>query len=235
MHTTLLRSSAALAAALLVLGACSKGSRPAAKREAWRTQAEASCLRAGLVARSAYIRPAKPINGPRACGARRPFTVAAAGGGRVGLSPAATLACPMIPAIDSWLESGVQPAAEAIFGEPVTAIDVAASYGCRTRNNKRGAKMSEHAYANALDVSAFRLASGRTVSVLSGWRGGADEALFLRSVHKSACGRFKTVIGPDGDRYHRDHFHFVLARHGRNGDATHCDSSPRRPPLATLR
>jgi hypothetical protein len=185
-------------------------------REEWRDRAEAICLKSGAVRPSAYVRPMRPINGPGSCGARRPFQVGAAMGGRVALSPAATLGCPMIPQVDSWLARDVQPAAMSLFGEPVAAIDVAASYSSRSRNGKRGAKMSEHAYTNALDVRAFRLASGRTIEVERGWSGPLDEAVFLRTAHQGACRRFRTIIGPDGDRYHRDHFHLDLAWHGKD-------------------
>ena len=138
-------------------------------------------------------------------------------GGRVALSPAATLACPMIPQVDAWLARDVQPAAMSLFGEPVTQMDVAGSYSCRTRNGRPGAKMSEHAFANALDVRAFRLASGRRITVERGWKGPLDEAVFLRTAHRGACRRFRTIIGPDGDRFHHDHFHLDLAWHGKDG------------------
>ena len=45
---------------------------------------------------------------------------------------------------------------------------------------------------------------------------------FLRAVHAAACGPFTTVIGPDGDAYHRDHFHFDLQKRGVGGETTFC-------------
>jgi hypothetical protein len=89
-------------------------------------------------------------------------------------------------------------------------------------NNRDGARLSEHAKANAIDVSGFVLADGRVISVRSGWRtedsdasGDEDaeaEAAFLRDVHGGACGLFRGVIGPDGDAAHADHFHFDMGR-----------------------
>lgn len=210
-----------IAAALLAGCAGEPKSRRA--REPWRDKAEAACLRSGQVQPTAFIQPARPIGGPGACGAKRPFQMHAAMDGRVTLAPAATLACPMIPAVEGWLARDVQPMAMALLGEPVTALEVAASYGCRTRNGRRGAQMSEHAFANALDVKAFRTASGRRVSVEASWQGMPEEAIFLREVHKGACRSFRTVIGPDGDRYHRDHFHLDLAWHGKDGLDHHCE------------
>jgi hypothetical protein len=38
------------------------------------------------------------------------------------------------------------------------------------------------------------------------------EAQFLRRLHKGACGVFGTVLGPEANEAHRDHFHFDLAQ-----------------------
>ena len=135
----------------------------------------------------------------------------------------ATLACPMIPAFDRWLADSVQPMAYALFGAPVSEVHVAASYGCRTRNNKRGARLSEHSFANAIDISSFQLADGRTITVKDGWKSEASDAIFLRTVHGDACKEFTTVIGPDGDRHHTDHFHLDLARHNKDGSYHYCE------------
>ena len=39
---------------------------------------------------------------------------------------------------------------------------------------------------------------------------------FLRRLHKGACGTFGTVLGPEANEAHRDHFHFDLAARRRN-------------------
>jgi hypothetical protein len=140
--------------------------------------------------------------------------------GAISFSQSATMNCGMAQPLRNWLEDEVQPAARRSFGESVVSIDVAASYACRARNNKRGAKMSEHGFGNAIDIAAFTLESGRKVSVLEGWHGGRDERRFLRGVHDSACGPFRTVLGPESDRHHRDHFHLDL-QNRRNG-GTYC-------------
>jgi hypothetical protein len=44
----------------------------------------------------------------------------------------------------------------------------------------------------------------------------SDEGLFLRRLHKGACGTFGTVLGPEANEAHRDHFHFDLAQRRRN-------------------
>ncbi|RYD90654.1 MAG: extensin, partial [Sphingomonadales bacterium] len=61
---------------------------------------------------------------------------------------------------------------------------------------------------DAIDVAAFLLEDGRRISVLDDWsRGTPQEREFLRLVHQSACKRFGTVLGPDYNRAHENHFH----------------------------
>jgi hypothetical protein len=124
----------------------------------------------------------------------------------------------MASPLDQWFTNSVQPAAERNFGEQVVSVDVFASYSCRPRNNQYGAKMSEHGFGNAIDIGAFTLASGRTVTVLDGWNGSADERAFLRQVRQEACGDFKTVLGPGSDAEHRNHLHLDLQTR-RNGSS----------------
>jgi hypothetical protein len=140
--------------------------------------------------------------------------------GSISFSRAATMNCGMADPLMNWLEHEVQPAAQKSFGESVVSIDVAASYACRARNNKNGAKMSEHGFGNAIDIAGFTLESGRKVTVLDGWRGERDERGFLRGVHESACGQFRTVLGPEADRHHRDHFHLDLQN--RRSGSSYC-------------
>ena len=130
--------------------------------------------------------------------------------GSVSFSQPATLRCGMAEPLREWIEDTVQPTAQRSFGESVVSVDVAASYSCRPRNNQRGAKMSEHGYGNAIDIAAFTLESGRKVTVKQGWRGDGAERRFLAQVHGEACSEFNTVLGPNSDANHRDHFHLDL-------------------------
>ncbi len=85
-----------------------------------------------------------------------------------------------------------------------------------------GSDPSEHGRANALDISAFTLADGTRIRVKSGWRGDARQRAFLHAVHDGACEQFSTVLGPDYNSLHRDHFHVDLAYRGPNGLRTVC-------------
>lgn len=206
-----------------VLSACSTGPSFVAKNEPWRLEEERACLAAGVVRETGFIRTRAALGGPSACGAEQPFEMAAADNGRVVLKPVAYLRCPMIPQVDRWVATVIQPAARRMFGMPVTEITIAGSYACRPINHAWGGMLSEHGHANALDVSAFTLADGSRITVKRGWRSADLRArAFLREVHDGACTNFTTVLGPDYNSLHHDHFHVDLARRGPDGLRTVC-------------
>jgi hypothetical protein len=122
------------------------------------------------------------------------------------------MTCPLARQFARWTREAVQPAADRFLGSPVRRIETFGTYSCRGVNNRPGARLSEHAYANAVDVSAFVLANGRRVTVEQGWRGGRDEQDFLRAIHQAGCRRFNIAIGPDADAFHQDHLHFDMGR-----------------------
>src|SRR5581483_8132834 len=62
----------------------------------------------------------------------------------------------------------------------------------------------------ALDVAGFTLADGRTISVVKGWHGSAEEQGFLHDVQLYACETFNTVLAPGYNVYHYDHIHVDL-------------------------
>lgn len=123
------------------------------------------------------------------------------------------MTCPLARQFARWVREAVQPAARAWLDAEVRRVETFGTYSCRTVNSQAGARISEHGYANAVDVAAFVLSDGRRVTVLSGWNG-ADEGQrqFLRAVHKAGCRRFEVGLGPDSDAYHRNHLHFDLGR-----------------------
>jgi hypothetical protein len=209
--------AAAVAVSALFLYGCSRTPEFVAKDEPWRDRDERSCLASGVVQASPFITTRTALGGPSACGALRPFEMSAALAGRVQLRPAATLQCAMLPAVDSWVQNVVEPAARYFLRMPLVELKVAASYSCRPMNGISGGKLSEHGHANAIDISAFTFANGRVINVKDGWYGPEDERAFLRAVHKGSCSVFTTVLGPQADSYHRDHFHMDLAHHGRDG------------------
>ena len=140
--------------------------------------------------------------------------------GPVVMKPTATLACPIVSALDRWLAESVQPAAMRWFGVRVAEIKQISAYSCRGMNGNSRAHISEHAFGNALDIAAFTLADGRRITVKDGWKGMQEEQGFLREVQGSACENFNTVLAPGSNVYHYDHIHVDLMR--RKSSRTIC-------------
>jgi hypothetical protein len=137
----------------------------------------------------------------------------------VAVKPAATLACPIVSELDRWLANSVQPAAMRWFGAPVAEIKQISAYSCRGMNGNSFARISEHAFGNALDIASFTLTDGRTITVKGGWHGLPEEQGFLRDVQAAACDQFTTVLAPGSNAYHYDHIHVDLM-HRRDGHRT---------------
>ncbi len=121
------------------------------------------------------------------------------------------MTCPLARAFARWTREAVQPAASQWLGSPVRRIETFGTYACRAVNSRPGARLSEHAYSNAVDVAAFVLADGRRITVEHGWSG-PDERVrrFLRAIHEGGCRRFNIGLSPDSDAYHYNHMHFDM-------------------------
>jgi hypothetical protein len=130
----------------------------------------------------------------------------------VAVNPPATLACPLVSALDRWISEGVQPAALHWFGVPVTEIKQISAYSCREMVGAGTSHISEHAFGNALDVAGFTFADGRSISVVKGWHGSAEEQGFLHDVQLYACETFNTVLAPGYNAAHYNHIHVDLMR-----------------------
>lgn len=134
------------------------------------------------------------------------------------LSPSAPPAtCAIGAAFELWLRRGVGPAAEELLGSPVARIEHFGAYSCRRLYGRAEGRWSEHATGNAIDIGAFVLADGRRIAVLGGWNGNGDEAAFLHRVRDEACQVFGTVLSPDYNAAHADHFHLDQAVRGFGG------------------
>jgi hypothetical protein len=237
----------------------------------------------------AEVEALSPIKAKR-CGTAAPVRLKRLGADPgVEISPAATLNCDMVLALNTWIRTAVQPAAERLLGSRIVRLRNVSSYSCRNRNSAAEGPISEHAFANALDIAGFTTADGRQLAPLKHWGAtrreieaarraaeaarqaaeaarqaaeaereaqakaspegaeaaraagnepplpepvpipslrpeappaGSDappteirapETEFLRAVHKAACGDFRTVLGPEANNAHRDHFHLDLA------------------------
>ncbi|WP_334655213.1 extensin family protein [Sphingomonas panaciterrae] len=124
------------------------------------------------------------------------------------------ISCPVAAALALWQWEVVQPAAERHLRMRVTRIDHLGSYNCRRLYGRSSGDYSQHATANAVDIAGFRLADGSRISVLDDWKDGGAKAAFLRDVRDGACKLFATVLSPDYNAAHRDHFHLDQANRG---------------------
>lgn len=131
-------------------------------------------------------------------------------GSGIDYGSAFTLSCRMAAGLALLERHALQPAAQAAFGQPITRIEHFGSYACRNVYNRDAGRLSQHATANAFDVAGFRLRDGRRVTVAGDWGGEGAGSDFLRQVHGDACGIFRTVLGPDYNAAHRDHFHLDM-------------------------
>lgn len=121
------------------------------------------------------------------------------------------------------LEAIVQEEAAAHFGRKVKRIKHMGTYNCREMANYPG-WVSEHSYANAIDIKEFQLQGGGKVSVLEHYAKSDEEprtkkAKFLRAVARRLYDErvFSVVLTPSFDRAHRNHFHLDLARYSVDG------------------
>ncbi len=120
-----------------------------------------------------------------------------------------TLSCPVTV---SWLmfeRQRLQPLAERHLGSPVARIEHFGTFACRNIYHRENARRSEHASAAAFDVAAFTTQSGEQVSVLKDWSNAnaTHRSAFLHAAHEAACDYFGTVLGPDYNAPHANHFH----------------------------
>lgn len=142
-----------------------------------------------------------PIKGKvKGCGLDQPVRVTSISGIR--LNQPATVSCDTAAALKTWIERAMRPA---MGRAEVVELRIAASYVCRPRNNKKGAKISEHGRGRAVDVAGFVFADGTEWSVLQNYN------KQIRRAHKNACGIFGTTLGPGSDGFHEDHLHFDIA------------------------
>lgn len=175
---------------------------------------ELSACRLALTENIAIAPSIPAIKGPGGCGGEdlvRLEAVVLSPTQRVTLKPAATLRCTMAAAVADWVRADMAPMAVSL-GTTITELDNFDSFECRGRNRVKGAKLSEHGLANALDVRGMTFANGSTLSL-------TDRAVSRETrerVLASVCTRFTTVLGPGSDWYHEDHIHLDLAQRRNN-------------------
>src|SRR5580698_2820867 len=178
------------------------------------------------LAKIAVFQPLPTLVGPGECGAVDAVHLDAVilpDQSKVAVTPAGILRCPMAEELAHWVREDVAPTATKL-GSPLRVLDNFDSYECRGRNRVRGATLSEHGRADAIDVRLFKLADGRSltltdVNVDKAWR---------ETIKASVCARFSTVLGPGSDGNHEEHIHLDLAE--RRNNYKLCEWDVRVPP-----
>jgi hypothetical protein len=148
-----------------------------------------------------------------ACGSPAPIRLKgfeASGEPSLSFSPAPTVSCKLADALRSWFEDVIQPNAKTHLHASVVRMAALSAYHCRSRYDDPSQRISEHAFANAVDISEFVTAKGEHVSVLDHWNGGDERAAFLRKAHDGACEIFGTTLGPEANEAHKNHFHLDM-------------------------
>ena len=169
--------------------------------------------------------PMPRLIGPEACGGDDMVELEAVllpNNSHIAVDPPAMLNCGMAESVSAWLRDEAAPRV-AKLGSTLTAIENYDSYECRTRNRVPGAKISEHAHGDALDVRALHLADGRRLELTDVK---VDKPL-REGLRETACERFTTVLGP-GDPYHEGHIHLDVIQ--RNRGYRVCQWQVREPP-----
>ena len=131
------------------------------------------------------------------------------------LPEAPLLNCKFALQFSKWLSESGAPILAAQLNTPLEKISTGPGFECRGRNGDSSAKISEHGYGNAVDITTLRMRDGKVIDV-------ADSTL-LQGLRTSACGYFTTVLGPGSNSAHEKHFHFDLGVHGKSGNYRICE------------
>ncbi|MBT3071091.1 extensin family protein [Rhodomicrobium sp. Az07] len=125
-------------------------------------------------------------------------------------APAPTITCKLGEAMRRWFAEVVQPKAKEHLNATVVRVGAMSGYDCRSRNGGFSQRISQHAYANALDIGSFVTARGEKIVLKEHWDSGDERATFLREIHAGACRIFGTTLGPEANEAHGNHFHLDM-------------------------
>ncbi|MGB7803100.1 MAG: extensin family protein [Buttiauxella sp.] len=134
--------------------------------------------------------------------------------GSVGVSSSFLASCPLALSSTMFIHQRAVPLAQAELGSKLTRINHLGSFACRNIYNREGARRSEHATADALDISGFSFASQQQLSVLKDWKGSGKRSEYLRAAFDNSCLFYGNSLGPDYNAAHADHFHLGMRGYG---------------------
>ncbi len=127
--------------------------------------------------------------------------------GKLNIDNAPLLTCSMATQLVKFERESLQPIAKRLLGSEIQRLKHIGSYNCRSMRQYKGV-LSQHAFANALDVSGFDFIDGQSISVQKDWKTGGPKAQFLKEISSAACDTFRVSVSPDGDANHWNHLHW---------------------------
>jgi hypothetical protein len=190
-------------ASVLLLASCGSPTREPARPSARPSARETAQCHADLRQIGVSFRPLPDKDHGGGCGlfgAVQLLDVGVPVGGLTAVS------CGEARAFVTWVRNGMAPAAYQMLGSELVRVDTLGSYACRNVAGRD--RRSGHAIANAIDVAGIRLKDGRRLTVAADWNGDDERVRdFWRTLRRSACRRFGTVLSPDYNAAHADHLH----------------------------
>lgn len=133
--------------------------------------------------------------------------------GPVSLNSSFLASCPLALSSALFVSQQARPLTKTWTGSELVRIEHLGSYACRNIYHRPDARRSEHATAEALDISAFRLANGERVTILHGWRSTKTQP-WLQVLLTASCGYYGNGLGPEYNAAHANHFHLGMRGFG---------------------
>jgi len=133
--------------------------------------------------------------------------------GPVSLNSSFLASCPLALSSALFVSQQARPLTRTWTGSELVRIEHLGSYACRNIYHRPDARRSEHATAEALDISAFRLANGERVTILHGWRSTKTQP-WLQALLTESCGYYGNGLGPEYNAAHANHFHLGMRGFG---------------------
>lgn len=130
--------------------------------------------------------------------------------GSVSLNSSFLASCPMAVASTMYVTSSNAIAQQSEFKAPLARIAHVGSYACRNIYHRREGRISEHATADAWDVTAFQLRTGQWLEVKKHWESPEASSRLLHALWRNGCQSFGNALGPDYNAAHATHFHLGM-------------------------
>jgi hypothetical protein len=143
--------------------------------------------------------------------------------GDVKVSGEPTMLCSFARQFTGWVRDVGAPLTFAYTGQKLVTIETGPGLVCRTRYNKPGEKISEHAKGNAIDIAAFKLADKSRISVKQSPNDTPMSRDLISTFRATGCGYFTTILGPGSNAAHEEHLHFDYGLHGKTLNYRICE------------